>query len=459
MSTIHFVPTHSLELVEGVALRTAIEERILESRKPFENCIDVLSQYLVTLATGNGFFEEIIYHQVKSTYAYRNLNDEQWDWIMQFVTTGGKTLSGYDEFSKVGLFDGAYKVLNKRVAMRHRSSIGTIVGDVELKVKLQNGGVIGTIEEGFISRLMPGNVFSFAGKMLEYVKLKDFTVTVKLAKRKKGYIPQWGGGRMPLSSQLAALIRHKIELGGRGDAQDELKDIAPIFEIQKEVSLIPSKDTLLIESVHTHMGHHIFVYPFEGRAVHEIMAMICAERISKICPISCSVGMNDYGFELLSDEEIPIYEALELDLFSIQFVEQDIVSAVNKSEMAKRRFRDIAAIAGLVFQGFPGQKVHSKHIQASSGLIYNVLEEYDQNNLLLQQAISESLTFELEQDRLLDVMEHIEKQHIEVKELAHPSPFSFPILAESIRGRYSSENVLERIEKMQIELEGLVGGA
>ena len=458
VSKIYFVPTHSLELVEAAALRTAIEHKIVESRKPFQNCIDVLVQYLVTLATGDGFIEDQVYHEVKSTHAYQNLPDEHWEWAMKFITTGGDSLSNYDEFSKVGLFGKVFKTLNNGVAMRHRSSIGTIVGDPELLVRFQNGGYLGTIEENFISRLNPGNKFSFAGQVLEYIRVKDLTVIVKKATSRKGFIPQWGGGRMPLSSHLSDLIKEKIADSGLSDSNPEMQVVKPIFLLQSGVSHVPNKNTLLVEKVQTNMGYHVFMYPFEGRPVHEIMGTLFSERISKIRSISCSIGMNDYGLELLSDKEIPIEQAIADGLFSLDNIFDDVSRSINKSEMSKRRFRDIATIAGMVFQGFPGQKIRSRHIQASSALIYQVLEDYDKENLLLKQSLYEALTYELEQDRLIEAIQKMGEQKTMIKNLEHPSPFSFPILAESIRGRYVSENVVERIEKMQLELEELVRG-
>ncbi len=120
---------------------------------------------------------------------------------------GGKTLAQYDEFLKVEVDNGLYKVNSRRVAMRHRLSIGTITSDMSVRVKWLSGGSLGTVEESFISKLKPGNTFWFAGRSLEFVRLKEMTAYVKKSTAQKGMIPSWNGGRMPLSSQLSAVFQ------------------------------------------------------------------------------------------------------------------------------------------------------------------------------------------------------------------------------------------------------------
>ncbi|MBV6643952.1 MAG: ligase-associated DNA damage response DEXH box helicase [Cyclobacteriaceae bacterium] len=459
-SQIFFVPTHSLELVEGAALRQAVAEGKFESRKPLEKCIDVLVQYLVTLAVGGGFRAIEILEEVRSTYCFRQLTGNEWRWVLDFITTGGKSLGAYDEYAKVYEEDGVYKIINKRTATRHRLSIGTIVGDPSLKVRFLTGGYLGTIEEYFISKLNPGDAFWFAGRNLEFVMIKDLTVIVKKSNKKKGLTPAWGGGRLPLSSMLSEVIKQKLEQAANGDYSDiELATIKPILMLQARWSKIPDSKTLLIEKTTTRFGNHIFIYPFEGMFVHEVLAGLVAYRISQMLPISFSISMNDYGFELLSDQDIPIVEALELDLFSEDNLFQDINQSVNKTEMSKRKFRDVATIAGLIFQGYPGKQVRSKHLQASSGIIYKVFEDYDHENLLIQQSVEEVMNQQLEQSRLFEAVRRINSQKIVLMETNQPTPFAFPILVDSLRREnLTSEQLSDRVAKMQLQLERNAGG-
>ncbi|MEX0882036.1 MAG: ligase-associated DNA damage response DEXH box helicase, partial [Cyclobacteriaceae bacterium] len=361
-SKIFFVPTHSLELIEASALRKAITSAQFEAQLPIEGSFDVLIQFLVTLALGEGFLPKALFPIVKRTYAFQSLTEEEFEWVLAFITKGGKALGSYEEFSKVEIMEnGLYRVLNKKTAMRHRLSIGTIVSDPMMQIKFMTGGYIGTVEESFISKLKVGDVFWFGGRSLEFLKVKEMTVLVRRSKKKTNMIPRWMGGRMPISSRLAAIIREELQLMASGNLDSiELKTIQPIIELQQGLSRIPERDTLLIEKCHTKEGCHVFIFPFEGRFVHEVLAALVAYRISVSYPLSFSIAMNDYGFELLSDTDIPMEDIMEEDLFTTKNLMDDVLMSINESEMAKRQFREIASIAGLVFQGFPGKGIKTR---------------------------------------------------------------------------------------------------
>ena len=451
VSRAYFVPTHSLELLEGAALKQGIKAGIFESRDPMLLTMDVLIQYMVTLAVSDGFRADELFKEVKSTYAFADLTRNEFSELLDFITSGGKTLAQYDEFLKVEVENGLFKVNNRRVAMRHRLSIGTITSELSIRVKWLSGGSLGTIEESFISKLKPGNTFWFAGRSLEFVRIKEMSAYVKKSNAKKGMIPSWNGGRMPLSSQLSAVFRDKLDEVAHGIEKDEeVIALKPLFDLQAQLSHLPQSHEFLIESFKSREGHHLLFYPFEGRLVHEGMASLLAYRISKIKPASFSIAMNDYGFELLTDEEIPIEQALEdASFFSIDNLLDDIQHSLNANEMARRRFRDIAHIGGLVFTGYPGQQVKNKHLQASTSLLFDVFSEYEPDNLLVRQAYNEALAFQLEEFRLRMALQRIIKQNIILKTIDRPTPFAFPIMVDSLgRERLTTEPLEERIAKM-----------
>lgn len=453
-SRIWFVPTHALELAEASALRKAAITSKIEARVPLTMSFDVLVQYLVTLAVSDGFYEDEIYQEVIQTHAFRQISLDQWQWVLEFITTGGKSLKAYEDFRKVmQLDDGKFMVESKRTAMRHRLHIGTIVSDPMLTVKFMKGGRLGSVEEWFVAKLNPGDKFWFAGRVLELVHIRDMQVVVKLSKEKKAIVPQWMGGRMPLSTQMADLLRATIhEVSKNQETQDEeLHLLKPLFETQQKLSHVPASDEFLIESMESRDGHHLFFYPFEGRLVHEGLASIFAFRISKITRISFSIAMNDYGFELLSDKEIPIHEALEAGLFSIENLKEDIKGGINAAELARRKFRDIASIGGLIFQGYPGKELNNKNLQSSTRLIFDVLKQYDPGNLLIAQAYEEVFRDQLEEQRMRSALARINTQKIIFKEMEKPSPFSFPILVDRLRERMSTETIEERVKKMKLE--------
>jgi ATP-dependent Lhr-like helicase len=452
-SRIYFLPTHSLELVEAAALRQAIAENVLEQRVPYIRSFDVLIQYLVTLAVSDGFRPEEIYEEVKGAFSFQSISKEEWAWVLDFIVSGGNSLQAYDEYKKVEVENGIFRVNSKRVALRHRLSIGTIASDATLTVKYVSGGRIGTIEEWFIAQLKPGDVFWFAGRSLELVRVKDMMVQVRKSNQKTGKIPSWQGGRMPLSSQLGAMLRRKIDELSRGESPDiELQTIQPLAELQQKRSHLPASDEFLIEYFSSREGYHLLMYPYEGRLVHEAMGALLAWRIAQLQPITFTIAMNDYGFELLSDSPIPVEEALERDLFRTEGLGADIRASINSAEMARRKFRDIAGIAGLVFKGYPGKTKKDKHLQASSQLFFEVFSDYEPDNLLLLQAYEEALTFGLQEARLREALERIAGQRIVLRRPSKATPFAFPIMVDRLRERLSSEKLEDRIRKMKLQL-------
>ena len=455
VSHIYFVPTHSLELIEASALRKGMQQQKVESRQPFIRSFDVLVQYLLTLAVSGGFHPASIYQQVKQTFSFNSLEPDEWYWVLQFVTTGGESLHAYQEYQKVEVEDGIYKITNRGIAMRHRLSIGTIVGDNIMQVKFMSGKLIGTIEEWFITKLNIGEVFWFAGRNLELVSFKPPVAYVRKSKKKKGKVPSWMGSRMPLSSQLSALLRESINDALNENTQEvELQKVRPLIEKQQEMSVVPTDKEFLIEKIETREGYHVFFYPFEGRFVHEGLASLLAYRIAMIRPITFSIALNDYGFELLSDQEIPIEEALELDLFSMENLMEDLQASMNSNEMARTKFRDIASIAGLTFKGFPGKNISDKHLQSSARLFFDMFMEYDPHNLLFRQAYQEVLEFQLEEQRMQEALRRINQQKLVLTNPEKPTPFAFPILVDRLsREKLSSETLEERVKKMKLQLE------
>lgn len=454
LSRIYFLPTNSLELTEAAALREGMNRKIVEDRVPYLRSFDVLVQYLITLAVSDGFKPQEILPEIRNTISYSSITEEEWLWVLRFITTGGEALTAYNEYRKVLVEQGVYKVENSRVALKHRLSIGTIVGDNLLHVKYVTGKYLGTIEEYFISSLNVGDVFWFAGQSLELVRIKEMEAHVRKSKKKSGRVPSWQGGRMPLSSQMSEMIRFKIDEAARQDETDEeMRFLRPLMNLQRERSHLPKKNEFLVEYFQTSEGYHLVMYPFEGRFVHEGMAALVAYRIAQSTPITFSIAMNDYGFELLSDQEIPVHEAIETNVLGSENLMHDIQASINSTEMARRKFRDIAAISGLIFKGLPGKKIKERHLQSSSQLFFNVFHEYESGNLLLQQAFEEVMDFQLEEARLRKALNRIAHQKIIITEPTKPTPFAFPIMVDRTREKLTSEKLADRIKRMRLSFE------
>ena len=452
VSKIYFLPTNSLELIEAAALREALKHKNIEVRIPYIRSWDVLIQYLMTLAVSDGFQSDIIFDEVIKTHCYDSMTKDDWHNILQFLIYGSQSLDAYDEYAKVIVQEGIYRVVDSKISQRHKLSIGTITSDAMLAVKYLRGKRIGNVEEWFASHLNRGDSFWFAGRSLEFIRIKDMTVLVRNSKKKNKRIPSYLGGRLPMSTEMSEVLRNKLYEYEKGQKLDvELKRLSPLLDLQKEISIIPSKENFLIEYFTTSDGYHLLMYPFEGRFVHEGMGALIAQRLSKQIPISFSIGMNDHGFELLSDKKIDLDKYINKELFSPKNISVDIQASINATELARRRFRDIARISGLIFQGFPGKAKKDRHLQASSSLLFEVFQDHEPDNMLYLQTFEEVMTFQLEEARMIKALERIRKQKIIINYPDRHTPLAFPIMVDRLREKMSSEKLSDRIAKMTLE--------
>lgn len=454
-SRILCVPTHAWELVEISAARVAVGERRIEPRRPLRRALDVLIQHIVTLAAGPGFDEAQLLAEVRGTHAYADLSDLEWSWALDFVTRGGTALQGYPQYRRVARAeDGLMRVADRTIARRHRMAIGTISSDTEMLVKWMNGTRLGTVEESFIGRLKPGDDFGFAGRVLRLVQVKDMTAYVRTSKARRTQVPRWQGGRLPLSVELSEAV---IELLGKPDqwpAHPEMRAAQPLLAVQERWSALPAKDVLLVERVRSREGHHLFIYPFCGRLANEGIATLVAARWAREQPQTFSINSNDYGFELLSPTEIEVDEGRLAAALSTENLAENLLTSVNLSEISRRQFRDIARIAGLVFQGFPGSGKTTRQLQASSGLVYDVLQRYDPDNLLLRQSRFEVLEAQLEFTRISDALQRVASRRLLLTEPKRFTPLSFPLWASRLQSQMmSTETWQTRIERAARELE------
>lgn len=458
-SVIYFLPTHALELLEASALKKAVKDEVVEDRTPYLLSFDVLIQYLVTLAVSDGFFPKDIYSEIKKTFCFQGITEEQWNWCLNFITVGTQSLQAYDEYKKVEVTpEGLFKVESRRIAMMHRLSIGTIVSDSMMLVKYVSGGFIGTIEEWFISKMKPGDTFVFAGRTLELVRIRQMQAQVRRSNKRTNNIVSFMGGRLPLSSQMSKILREEMQRArlpeaNRKQSIPELKALGHIFERQERESIVPGENEFLIETFKTREGYHSLFYPFEGRFVHEAMSSLLAYRISLLSPITFSLAYNDYGFELLSDQFLDIQTILDNNLFTDEYLYDDLYKSLNSTELARRKFRDIAVISGMVFQGYPNKAVKTKHLQSNSQLLFDVFRDYEPDNLLYLQAYRETFEHQLEEGRLRKALERINSQEIVWKQCEKATPFSFPIITDRLREKLSSEKLADRIKRMTLQLE------
>ncbi|MGL4233990.1 MAG: ligase-associated DNA damage response DEXH box helicase [Casimicrobium sp.] len=467
-SRVTVVPTHAIELVEAAAARTAAMTGRIETRRPLGTlgmtgstrgawrALDVLAQHLVSCALGGGFDADELRAEVERTASFMNLTDDEWQWTLDFVTKGGASLSAYPDFHKVVFDDETkrYVVTDRRIAQRHRLNIGTIVSEASISVQFQGGARLGHVEEDFIARLNPGDAFIFAGRIVEFIRVREMTAYVKRATKKRNLVPRWAGGKMPLSTQLADATRALIGEAKRGvHSTPEMKLCAPIFALQNQLSALPDEKQWLIETYKDREGWHLFFFPFEGRLVHLGLATLFSYRLAKDEAKTFSISMNDYGFELVSPTEQTLTKEKLHELLDTRNVEADILHGLNAAELAKRQFREIARVAGLIDQGYPGANKTNKQLQMSSGLLFDVFTNYDRDNLLLKQAVREVMERQLEATRLQAALLRLRASEVLLKHCERYTPFSFPLMVERLREKLTTEQIEDRVARMVAEIE------
>jgi ATP-dependent helicase Lhr and Lhr-like helicase len=450
ISRVTLVPTNTLELVEAVAARRAVAAGRIEERFAPDKPLDVLVQHLVSMALGGGFVADDLFDEVRTAYSYRALTRDEFQWALDFVTRGGTSLKAYPEYHRVVLGgDGVYHVSDRGIALRHRLQVGTIVSEASMLVKWLSGGTIGQIEEGFVARLNKGDHFVFAGRVLQYVRTHDMAAYVRRATRKSGIVPAWAGGKMPLSSELAEATLEALQSARQGDFfEPELQAAQPMLNAQSRLSRLPTPKTLLIEQHQSREGFHVFIYPFAGRYVHLGLASLLAWRLSRRQPNTFSMSFNDYGFELLAAQPLDAQPLLDQSAFADDELLHDVMASLNSSELALRRFREIARVAGLVFTGYPGAPKSTKQLQASSSLFYEVFRKYDPANKLLGQAEAEVLAQELDIRRLRASLKRMRAQRVEAVTLRAPSPFALALMVERFREELSTEKLADRLARI-----------
>ncbi|WP_255014009.1 ligase-associated DNA damage response DEXH box helicase [Cyanobium sp. BA20m-p-22] len=466
-SQVLFMPTHALELLELSALRRGLAAGLVEERRQPNAPIDVLLQHLTSLACGPGFEPAQALETVRSAWSYRQLSDSDWQWCLRFLEHGGDCLGAYPRYRKLEREGELFLVKEKAIARMHRLHIGTITADRAVTVRFVRGAVLGHVEEAFIGRLKAGDVFFFAGRQLEFVRLREMTAQVKASSKKSNTVPAWAGGQMALSDLLSRHLRAEVDRCARALAgqatldSPELAALKPLLQRQAQLSRLPRQHELLVEVCNSREGSHLYAYPFEGRFVHEGLGFLWAWRLARHQASTITVSVNDYGFELLAPKNYPFEELFELhaeELLDDSDLKDDLEQAINLSELCRRRFRAIAQISGLVLNGFPGQAKSGGQLQISAALLYDVFSRHEPANRLLAQARSEVLSEQLDLPRITVALQRLRRCTLQLERPPRPGPLAFPLLAERLNNRMSNESLLQRLERLRQEAERAEGG-
>lgn len=460
------VATQILDLCEFAATRELARQRIYESRQPLALCFDVLSQHIMSMALAGGFDPEALLREVRSSAAFESMSTAQWQDAIAFLVRGSASLAAYPQYERLR-DDGAgrYVPANPGVARRHRMGIGTIVSHGAVPVQYLRGMRLGVIDEAFIARLVPGDTFNFAGKSLQLVRMQDGTAWVRRSASVGRYTPAWAGSLMPMSvhvgERMQALLAHAAAASSEEAVRalsPELRHLLPTLALQRERSHVPLEGELLIEVIGARPPRSLFIYPFAGRVVHEGLALLLATRLAQMQNNTFFWTCNEIG--LMLQPQNPL-DADTLDwpaLLAERQLAADLQAAVNFGELARKRFKEIAQIAGLVAARAPGSRASQRQLQVSAGLLFDVLNQYDPQHILLCEARREALDQELHLPTLRETLSRLSKLTRVMAHAERHTPFSFGLWAESFRGQLTNESWSERVRRLALQNERDAGG-
>jgi ATP-dependent Lhr-like helicase len=428
-----FVPANRFEMLECQAAREAIAENRFDGDPPRVGALDVLAQHVMGLACSEPFDLIALYDELTACGPYRDLDYEDFEQVVDFVSTGGYALKTYDRFRRIVKGqDGLWRVRDAQTAQRHRLNVGAIVSPAVLSVRiamgkrLQGGRKIGEVEEGYLEMLDPGDTFIFAGQVWSLVAVTGLDVLVRPAMGKDPKMPSWGGSKFALSTFLAKRVRELMFDQAHWKVLPA--DVREWLEMQRDRSLIVEEEELLLETFPRGKRHFLVCYPFEGRLAHTTLAMLLTRRLERLGAEPMGFVCNDYALAVWAATPL---DGLDFDeLFAQDMLGDDLESWLAESFMMKRAFKGCAIISGLIERRFlGGEQKTGRQVTFSTDLIYDVLRRHQPDHLLLRCARADAATGLVDVARLGDMLARI-KGRIRHAALDHLSPFSVPILLE-----------------------------
>jgi ATP-dependent Lhr-like helicase len=418
------VPGNRFEYLESVAARDAVEEGELDNDVFRPGGLDVLAQHLLGLAAAAPFDADTVFAEIRSAAPYAGLSRARFDEAIQFVATGGYALKAYDRYQKLRQGkDGLWRLAHPSLAAQHRLNSGTIVESVQMNVTFgRRGRTLGRIEEWFGAQLRIGDSFVFAGLTLEVTGFEEADIHVRLGKGSPS-VPSYQGGRMPLSTNLAARVRGLLNSPQRWAEMPD--DVREWLEWQQLRSRLPGHDDLLIETFERDERWFMVAYGFAGRNAHQTLGMLLTQRME-------AAGLQPLGF-VGSDYMVAVWSLQRVTdpapLFSPDVLEDELADWMAASPFLRRAFREVAIIGGLIERALPGKHKTGRQLSAASDLIYDVLRRHEPGHLLLTAAWADARGKLTDIDRLVSLLE-LAQNNLTLVELDRVSPLAVPVLLE-----------------------------
>lgn len=443
------VPANRFEMLECRAALEAIREGTLDGLPERPGGIDVLAQHVLGVACSGPVDPTVLYHEVRKAGPYAALSRRDFDDVFDFVATGGYALGNYERFKRLRqVSGGGYAIASPTVARDYRMNVGTIVEAPTLKVRMGRGRVLGEVEEHFVNYMTAGDTFAFAGRLLEFIEVRETNVIVRPGRGDAPAVPAYMGGRLPLSTHLAARVRATLAEPRRWRSFSG--QVREWLDAQLWRSVMPSEEGLLVETFPRGNKQYLVAYCFEGRNAHQTLGMLLTRRMERM-------GLKPLGF-VATDYVLAIWglEAAERidQLFSEDMLGDDLEAWMAESSMLKRTFRNVAVIAGLIQRRHPGEEKSRRQVTFNSDLIYDVLRRHEPNHILLRATRADAASGLTDIRRLADMLARI-RGRITHRELDRVSPLAVPVLLEigreSVYGAAIDELLGENAEDLVAE--------
>ena len=440
------VPANRFEVLESLAAKINVEERILDDLPEHDGGLDVLAQHIVGRAVAGPFDADSLFDQVRSAAHYRRLSRESFDRALDFVATGGYALGHYSQFQRIvqGV-DGLWRLTSRRVATRWKMNVGTIVETDTIKVRLKGGPVLGEIEDYFVQGLSAGDTFIFAGRVLEFAGMKANQALARPGRTGEPKIPAYAGGRLPLSPGLAQRVRQLLNDPAIHRFLPPM--VQEWLSIQKWVSDLPAEDRLLVETFPRGGKHYMVAYCFAGRNAHQTLGMLLTRRMERQGIGPLGFVATDYAIAVWSRHQVTTLDSL----FTTDILGDDLEEWMAESSMLKRSFRQVAIISGLIDKNSPGTEKTGKQVTINSDLIYDVLRQHQPDHLLLEATRADAARGMTDIKRLSDLLSDY-AGHITHRSLQRVSPLSVPLLLEVGRESVTASAVDELLSELEDEL-------
>jgi ATP-dependent Lhr-like helicase len=451
------VPSNRFEVLECEAAVEAVQHNWQDSEDPVSGGLDVLAQHVLGTACADAFDPVALYDEIRRAWPYRALEWEQFERVVDFVATGGYALRAYERYAKLRQMpDGKFRIANPGVAQQYRLNIGTIVEEAMVKVRLvrgrmtknaatgpigRSGRVLGEMEEYFFTTLTKGDTFLFGAEVVAYEGMFENEAYVSRAHSTDPKIPSYTGGKFPLSTFLADGVRKLLAHPDEWHLLPE--QVADWLRLQRDASLLPEPDSLLVETFPRGAQNFLVCYPFEGRLAHQTLGMLLTRRLERARARPLGFVASDYSLAIwgLGDFSGLIRTGrLSLDdLFDEDMLGDDLEAWLDESALMRRTFRNCAIIAGLIERRHPGQKEKTgRQITVSSDIIYDVLYQHEPDHILIQATRRDAARGLLDIERLGHMLARI-RQHIVHKPLDRISPLAVPILLDIGKEKVSGE--------------------